>query len=85
MKVRFASRSVCALWRDRVEGPKEIEERSAERQRPRGRVDGVGDGMANPCEGSKSLLDVGHRLGRTEGGARFFENFEKVGLGALDR
>ena len=80
MKVSFSSRSVGPLWWDRVEGPEEVEERSAERQRPRSRVDSVGDGMANPGEGSKSLLDVGQRLGRTDGNARVLESFEKVAL-----
>jgi hypothetical protein len=85
MKVRFARWSVRPRWRDRVEGPKKIEERGAERRRPRGRIYSVGDGVADPCEGSESLLDVGQRLGRTEGGARIFENLEELVLVALDR
>jgi hypothetical protein len=85
MKIRFASRSVWPLWWDRVEGPEEVEKGSAERRRPRNRVDSVGDGVANPGAGSKSLLDVRQRLGRTDGDARILESFEKVGFSTMDR
>ncbi len=67
MKVRFAIRSIRPLWRNWVEGPKDVEEWGAERRRPRNRVDAVGDGVADPSKSSKALLDVGWCLRRTDG------------------
>jgi hypothetical protein len=58
MKVGFVVWSVGPLRWDRIKGPKIIEERSAKRSGPRCRIDGVGDGVANPSESSESLLDV---------------------------
>ncbi len=84
MKVGFAGRGIGPLWRDRVERPQIIEERSAKRRWPRGRINGVGDGVADPGEGGESLLDVGHGLGRADGSSGLFENFEELVLGALD-
>jgi hypothetical protein len=85
MKVRFAVRSILLLWRDWVEGPKDIEEWSTERPGPRNRVDAVGNGVADPSKSSKAFFDVGWCLRRTDGCARFFENFEKSGFSSVDR
>ena len=80
MKVCFANGSIRQLGRDRIEGAEDGEEGSAERRRPRNGVDGVGDGVgdgvASPGESSKSLLNVGKRLRRTDGCARFLQSFE---------
>ncbi len=84
MKVGFAGWSIGPLWWNRVEGPEIIEERSAKRRWPRSRIYGVGDGVADPGGSGESLLDVGHGLGRADGGAGFFENFEELVLAALD-
>jgi hypothetical protein len=84
MKVGFAGWSVGPLWWYREERPEVIEERSAKRRWPRSRVGGVGDGVADPGESGESLLDVGQWLGRADGGAGFFENFEEMVLVALD-
>jgi hypothetical protein len=59
MEVSFVVWSVGPLWWYRIEGPKIIEERGAKRSWPRCRIDGVGDGVANPSESSESLLDIG--------------------------
>ncbi len=84
MKVRFAGWGVRPRWRDRVEGPEVVEKRSAKRRRPRGRIYSIGDGVAGPGESGESLLDVWQQLRRTDGGARFFEKFEKLVLTSLD-
>ena len=78
MKVRFAGWSARPRWRDRVEGPEVVEKRGAKRRRPRGRIYGIGDGVADPSESGESFLDVGQRLQRTDGGARFLENFDSI-------
>ena len=84
MKVGFVVWSVGPLRWDRIKGPKIIEERSAKRSGPRCRIDGVGDGVANPSENGESLLNIGHQLGRAEGDAGLFEGFEVLVLVALD-
>ncbi len=84
MKIRFAGWSARPRWWDRVEGPEVVKKGGAERRRPRGRIDSIGDGVTDPSESGESLLDVGQRLRRTDGGARFFEKFEKLVLIALD-
>jgi hypothetical protein len=84
MKVGFVVWSVGPLRWDRIKGPKIIEERSAKRSGPRCRIDGVGDGVANPSKSGESLLNIGHQLGRAEGDARLFKSFEVLVLGALD-
>ena len=58
MEIGFVDWGVGSLWWDRIKGPKIIEERGTKRSWPRGRIDGVGDGVANPSESSESLLDV---------------------------
>ena len=84
MKIGFVVWSVGPLWWYRIKGPKIIEERGAKRSWPRCRIDGVGDGVANPSKSGESLLNIGHQLGRAEGDAGLFKSFEVLVLGALD-
>ena len=85
MEICLPGRCVQPLWRNGVEGPEHGEKRSAEHRRPRNGVDGVGNGVANPGEGTESLLEVGWRQGRTESDAGLFESFEVGCFGAVER
>jgi hypothetical protein len=58
MEIGFVGWSVGPLWWNRIKGPKIIEEGGAKRSWPRGRIDGVSNGVANPSESGESLLDI---------------------------
>jgi hypothetical protein len=85
MEICLAGGCVRPLWRNGVERPEHGEKRCAEHHRPRKRIDGVGNGVADPGEGTKSLLEVGGRQGRTDSSAGLFESFEISCLGAVER
>ena len=69
MKIGFANGCIRPWWRDGVEGSEHAEEWSTEHRRPRNRIDGLGNGVADPGEGTESLLEVSWSLGRTESDA----------------
>ena len=85
MEIRLAGGCVRSLRRNGVERPEHVEERCAEHRRPRNRIDGVGNGVANPGEGAESLLEVGGRQGRTESNTGPFESIEVGRLGTVER
>ena len=85
MEICLAGGCVRPLWRNGVERPEHGEKRCAEHHRPRKRIDGVGNGVADPGEGTKSLLEVGGRQGRTESNTGPFESIEVGRIGTVER